>query len=150
MVPARRRMVISTRNSCGPPLTLHQPQPNCSAFALSMREWDRPRHRPRHWPTADWAPRKVAWDAEDIPWVTPTLEFFVQWAGELTGLERRWIEETVGAVHEFGGDFVVARLDGSQRSPATVIMESMLADGIDPTDAAAVQRWIDRYNASLD
>lgn len=37
--------------------------------------------------------------------------------------------------------------DPANRSPAINIATEMRDDGIDPTDAAMVQEWMDRYNA---
>ena len=36
--------------------------------------------------------------------------------------------------------------DPTKRSPTTNIVTEMLDDGIDITDEATVQEWIDRYN----
>ena len=36
--------------------------------------------------------------------------------------------------------------DPAMRSPTTNIVTEMLKDGIDITDEATVQEWIDRYN----
>ncbi|MEZ5118246.1 MAG: hypothetical protein R2737_18480 [Candidatus Nanopelagicales bacterium] len=95
----------------------------------------------------DWAPRKVHWEAEDIPWVPEVLDALVGYCGAKKGLDTRWIEETRAAVEEFGGDFLMLELQGSSKGPAGQIFASMLADGVDVTDDDAVQRWIARYNS---
>ena len=97
----------------------------------------------------DWAPRKVNWEAEDVLWVPEVLDALVAYSGKRTRLSRRWIEETRAAVDEYGGDFLALELEGTSKGPAAQIVASMLADGVDLTDELAVQRWINRYNASL-
>jgi hypothetical protein len=97
----------------------------------------------------DWAPRKVVWDAEDVPWVADVLDAYVAWAGGRTGLAERFIEETRDAVASYSGDFVFACMDGTNRGPAAQMVEAMLQDSVDITDAVAVQDWVDRYNRSL-
>ncbi len=97
----------------------------------------------------DWAPRKVNWEAEDIPWVSEVLDALVAYCGKRTGLATRWIDETRNAVDEYGGDFLMLELEGSSKGPAAQLVASMLADGVDLTDERAVQEWIDRYNSLL-
>lgn len=97
----------------------------------------------------DWAPRKVNWEAEDIPWVPEVLDALVAYCGKRTGLAARWIDETRNAVNEYGGDFLMLELEGSSKGPAAQLVASMLADGVDLTDERAVQEWIDRYNSLL-
>ena len=97
----------------------------------------------------DWAPRKVVWDAEDVPWVAEVLDLFVVYAGRRKRLPHRWVEMTQDAVAEYAADFTLAVLDGGRRGPAAQIIEQMLLDGVDPTDPVQMQAWIDRYNGGL-
>ena len=97
----------------------------------------------------DWASRKVHWEAEDVPWVPEVLDALVAYCGERKELDPGLIEQTREAVDEFGGDFLVLEMEGTSKGPAAQLVASMLADGVDVTDQAAVQRWINIYNASL-
>jgi len=97
----------------------------------------------------DWASRKVHWEAEDVPWVPEVLDALVAHCGELKELDPGLIEQTREAVDEFGGDFLVREMEGTSKGPAAQVVASMLADGVDVTDQAAVQRWINTYNAAL-
>jgi hypothetical protein len=75
------------------------------------------------------------------------LRSWVRFALTKRGLEQRWIVEAEAAVDEFAPQFRAAMTDVGEFSPTKRLINTMLADGIDATDAAAMQRWIDAFNA---
>ncbi|MEZ5184946.1 MAG: hypothetical protein R2720_04305 [Candidatus Nanopelagicales bacterium] len=97
----------------------------------------------------DFAPRKVVWQADDIPWVVPTLKVFVEWAQKRRYLVVRGRRETQAAIDQFSGDFVFRALGGAEPSPARGFMEDMLAAGVDPTDKAAMDAYVEEYNRRI-
>ncbi|MFM8352709.1 MAG: hypothetical protein ACKN9D_16790 [Actinomycetales bacterium] len=94
----------------------------------------------------DWAPRKVNWQVDDVPWVPEVLDRFVAYCGKRKKLQPRWIQETRAAVAEFADDFFELTRSGGSKSHAAQLMAEMLADGVDPLDQLAVRRWISNYN----
>lgn len=75
------------------------------------------------------------------------LRAWVRFALTKRGLEERWIAETEHAVARFEGPFRQAMTDQGEFGPAKVLGHAMLADGVDLTDQAAIDRWIDGFNA---
>lgn len=63
------------------------------------------------------------------------------------GLEARWIAETEEAVDRFAKEFRRAMTDQTEFGPAKSLVNAMLADGVDLLDQAAVDRWIEEFNA---
>ncbi|MFN8184574.1 MAG: hypothetical protein U0R23_09145 [Candidatus Nanopelagicales bacterium] len=118
---------------------------------------DRGRGAPTEWsPTAvelflvDFAPRKVVWEAEDIPWVVPTLKVFVEWAQKRRQIVVRGRRETQAAIDRFGGDFVYGALGGAEPSFARGLVEGMIAAGVDLNDEAAIGAYVEEYNRRID
>ncbi|MBI3746886.1 MAG: hypothetical protein HY264_10285 [Chloroflexi bacterium] len=95
----------------------------------------------------DYLPRKAALSLATIAQLPTVLRGWVRFALSRRGLAERWIVETEEAVDEFAPAFRRAITDADQFGPAKRITNQMLADGVDLTDPAAIQRWIDLYNA---
>jgi hypothetical protein len=115
------------------------------------------RGAPTEWsPTAvelflvDWAPRKVIWEPDDIPWVVPTMKVFVEWAQKRRGIVVRGRRQTQAAIDRFGGDFVYGALGGAEPSLARGFVEGMLAAGVDLSDQAAIGAHSAEYNRRID
>jgi hypothetical protein len=115
------------------------------------------RGAPTEWsPTAaelflvDFAPRKVVWHTEDVPWVVPTLKVFVEWAQKRRGVVVRGRRATQAAIDRFGGDFVYGALGGAQPSFARDFVEGMIAAGVDVSDQEAIGAYIAQYNRRID
>lgn len=62
-------------------------------------------------------------------------------------LTENLIEETVTAVGRWEREFVGAMKDSSSFGLAKSIVGAMLAEGIEPSDRAAVDAWIGDFNA---
>jgi len=94
----------------------------------------------------DYLPRKVSLDLRTIDQVPPVLIEWIRFALTRRGLDARWIDETQASVDEHMRRFRSAMTDAKQFGPAKQVVNDMLADGIDFTDQAAVERWITDRN----
>ena len=54
---------------------------------------------------------------------------------------------TLAAVDEFEDEFLGVMSDGSRSGVAKSLVTAMLAEGIDPVDQGAMERWIDDFNS---
>jgi hypothetical protein len=97
----------------------------------------------------DWLPRKAIMDRASVASLPEVLRTFVRFAARRKGLPDDISAETVEAVDLFAADFAAAMADVGRAGPAKQIAMELEAAGIDLTDAAAVQAWIDRRNAEL-
>ncbi len=106
-----------------------------------------------------WSPRRVAlllsvWipakSVCDDEWHDDVESVFPRWlrfAAERRGLTEELLELNLQAARDAFGDMRANATDPTKRSPSTNIATEMLEDGIDFDDEAAVQEWIERYNA---
>ena len=114
------------------------------------------------WCDADplcWSPRRVAlllsvWipakSVCDDEWHDAVESVFPRWlrfAAERRGLTEDLLELNLQAARDAFGDMRANAADPTRRSPSTNIVTDMLEDGIDMDDEAAMQEWIERYNA---
>ena len=97
----------------------------------------------------DWAPRKVVWQPDDLPWVVPTLKVFVEWAQKRRGVVVRGRRETQAAIDRFSGDFVYGVLGGAEPSLGRSFVEGMLAAGVDLSDKAGMDAYVAEYNRRI-
>jgi len=95
----------------------------------------------------DWFPRKVTAGDKEIDWLPSVLRGWVRFAGQRRGLPRELIEETTAAVDHFQAEFRQVARDPARFGPAKAIAMAMKADGVDITDAAEAQAWVDAFNA---
>jgi hypothetical protein len=95
---------------------------------------------------ADWFPRKFALDDEDIERLPIVLRAWLKFTGTERGLSGPSIAEMLAAVDEFEPVYREATRDSAQAGPAKSIAALMMSDGVDLTDAGAVQDWIDAFN----
>jgi hypothetical protein len=94
----------------------------------------------------DWLPRKALLEAP-VKAVPDAVRAWVRFAGGRRGLTESMIEETVTAVGRWEREFVAAMKDSASFGPAKSIVGAMLAEGIEPSDQAAVDAWIGDFNA---
>ena len=106
-----------------------------------------------------WSPRRVelllsVWiPAKSVPddgWhdaVESVLPRWLRFAAERRGLTEDLLELNLQAARGAFGDMRANAADPTKRSRTTNIVTEMLEDGIDLGDDAAVQEWIERYNA---
>jgi hypothetical protein len=94
----------------------------------------------------DWFPRKFTLDDEDIERLPIVLRAWLEFTGTERGLSSSAIVEMLAAVDEFEPLYREAMHDPAGAGPAKSIATLMLAEGVDLTDAEAVQGWIDAFN----
>ena len=97
---------------------------------------------------ADWLPRKAILDPEEIGAVPETLRCFVRFSARRKGLADDIVAETLDAVDHFARDFIEGMADDDRAGPAKQILAELRTSGVDLTDQAAIQRWIDQRNAA--
>jgi hypothetical protein len=97
----------------------------------------------------DWLPRKAILEPDEIEVLPEVLRRFARFSARRKGLADPVIAETLDAVDRFAPDFVEGMADDERAGPAKEILVGLRAAGVDLTDEAAVQRWIDERNESL-
>jgi len=95
-----------------------------------------------------WVPVKVLADQQWYSNLPAALREWLRFAAAERGLPDSALEKSLAAIDPAMALMQENRLDPDKASPGSRIMSEMIADGIDPTDKAATQAWIDRYNAS--
>lgn len=94
----------------------------------------------------DWFPRKVILEAAGISRLPAVVRSFVRYAGREKGLSERSLGVTLAAIDAFEPEFADAMRDPARAGPAKEVFAAMLADGLDVTDPAALQDWLDGWN----
>ena len=94
----------------------------------------------------DWLPRKFTLDDADIERLPVVLRAWLRFTATERGLAGPSLAEMLAAVDEFEPMYREAMHDPAQAGPAKSIAALMMADGVDLTDAEAVQDWIDAFN----
>ncbi|HEY3505513.1 MAG TPA: hypothetical protein VGN37_22350 [Actinocatenispora sp.] len=94
----------------------------------------------------DWAPRSAVIDEECTRWLPTVLIAFVTYAGHRSGLPERAVQATQDAVSEHIPAFAESMVGAdTEHVTAAQVARSMIADGVDPTDNAAVRAWLDAH-----
>ena len=94
----------------------------------------------------DLAPRKLMLSRAGSNALPEVLKVMVRWAGRMSGLEDRWVAETVAAVDRCARDFRRAARDPGAAGPAKLMAAALAREGIDLDDEHAVQALVDRVN----
>lgn len=95
----------------------------------------------------DWYPRKVIREEAVLEQVPDVVRAWVRFAARKRGLPIHLVGETLEAVEDFEEEFREAAADPTLFGPAKSVLMAMQADGVDPTDEAAVQTWIAEFNS---
>ena len=96
-----------------------------------------------------WLARKVTRDPEFFARVPDVLRDWVRYAGRRKGIPAAPLGEAVGAVEEFEMEMLDAVADPEAWGPAKTFAAAALEAGVDLTDQAEVQGFIERYNDGL-
>ncbi|MGA8113597.1 MAG: hypothetical protein WCA46_08050, partial [Actinocatenispora sp.] len=92
----------------------------------------------------DWAPRAAVIDDECVRWVPTVLAAFVTYAGRLSERPDRVVAATQEAVTTHLPIFAESMFGvDTENATAAQVARQLIADGIDPTDDAAVRAWLD-------
>jgi hypothetical protein len=91
----------------------------------------------------DWAPRSAVIDDECVRWLPVVLDAFIGYAGRRAELPEAAVAAARQAVTDHAGDFAEQMASGaSEAENAAQVARQLIADGVDPTDPAAVQAWL--------
>ena len=99
---------------------------------------------------ADWFPRKVTLEPDEVAAVPGILRAFVRYAAGRKGLAESVYADTLANIDTMSVHFAEDMADDELAGPAKQIALQMRADGVDLTDEAAVGAWIERRNAALE
>jgi hypothetical protein len=95
----------------------------------------------------EWVHQRAVLDSVDAVTLPAVLGAWIVWAGRRLDLPDRAVEETFQQVSAVRAEFDRLYATGERRSPAAEAMARLVADGVDPTDEAAVDAWLRAYNA---
>jgi hypothetical protein len=96
-----------------------------------------------------WLARKVTRDPEFFARVPEVLLDWVRFAGRRRGVPEALLGEAVSAVDEFKTEMLDAVTDPQAWGPAKTFAAAALEAGVDLTDEAEVERFIQRYDDGL-
>lgn len=96
---------------------------------------------------ADWLPGKVDLEPDEVEAMPDVLRAWVRFVGEKRGFQVRHVTEMLAAVDAYEADFREAMGDSSRFGLAKSLAMQMQDDGVDFTDDAAVQAWVEAFNA---
>lgn len=95
----------------------------------------------------DWAPRKIAAEAEAFALLPDVLRAWIRFCGERRGIPRVRVEEAVVGVSTYEAELLEASADPRNWGPAKALVQAMRKHGIDPADRQGVDAFIERVNA---
>jgi hypothetical protein len=93
----------------------------------------------------DYVPRKVVLDEGDRAQLPALLADWVRFALARSGVEPRWVEPVLAAVHEHAEEFFETYEDAA--GPARQLLTRLTAEGVDLTDKGSVDAAVSRFNA---
>ena len=113
--------------------------------------------RPLRWsPTVvelfmcDYLPRKVLRESEFFEQAIPELlPAWVRYAGRSRGIPKEAIEEAASAVNFFHEEMLDLIGDESAWGPTKVFLAAASEAGVDLTDPAAIEAYVEQYNRGL-
>jgi hypothetical protein len=95
-------------------------------------------------------PRKItAFDADDTKDTIPAVRDFLAYLAERGEIPQSTARALERELDEVAPRFTEAMMDPANWGMAGSLVHAMAAEGVDLDDQAAVDRWIDRYNAHL-
>jgi hypothetical protein len=99
--------------------------------------------------TTSWLARKVTGDPELFARVPQVLPDWVTYAGRRNGVPAAPLREAIAAVEEYKAEMLAAVENPEAWGPAKTLAVAALEAGVDLTDQAEVERFLQRYNDGL-
>jgi hypothetical protein len=90
----------------------------------------------------DWVHRRAVLDDDDVAVLPAVLRAWTAWAGSARGLPEAAVDATHQAIDSMADEFARLHRTGERRSHAVRAATQMIADGVDPSDEAAVGQWL--------
>lgn len=97
----------------------------------------------------DWVHRRAVLDLDDAAMLPRVVRAWAAFAARRRGLPQAAVAQTDAAIEELVPEFVRLYTTGERRSPATAAVAQLMADGIDPDDAAALETWLEANRQRL-
>ncbi len=94
----------------------------------------------------DWLPRKATLSPQDIDEVPGDMRAFLEWLDRVGLLGGEALSRLLTAVDATTPAFRSAAVDPSRRGVAGRVVAAMMAEGVDPTDEGAIDRWMAGFN----
>jgi hypothetical protein len=94
----------------------------------------------------DWAPGKVAIDGDGFTLLPDVLAAWIRFVGRRRGIPEEAIAETVDAAYEYAPEMIELSQDPEEWGPAKILSLGIQRRGIDPTDVAALNAFVDEVN----
>jgi hypothetical protein len=93
----------------------------------------------------DWVHRRAVLDMDDAAMLPRVTRAWAAYASRQRGLPVIAQSQTDAAIEEMIPEFVRLYTTGERRSPATAAVAQLIADGVDPNDPDALDRWIEAH-----
>jgi hypothetical protein len=90
----------------------------------------------------DWVHRRAVLDIDDAAMLPRVVRAWSEYATWRRGLPSAAIAETAAEVEKLVPEFVRLYSTGERRSPATAAVAQLIAEGVDPNDADAIDAWL--------
>ena len=97
----------------------------------------------------DWVHRRAVLDMDDAAMLPRVVRAWAAYANRQRGLPSPAAERTDSEIEEMIPEFVRLYTTGERRSPATAAVAQLIAEGIDPSDPAALEAWIEANRDEL-
>jgi len=94
----------------------------------------------------DWAPGKVAIDGDGFRLLPDVLAAWIRFVGRRRGIPDEAIAEAVEAAYEYAPEMIELSQDPEEWGPAKIVVLGIQQRGIDPTDQAALDEFVDEVN----
>lgn len=95
----------------------------------------------------DFVPRKVGLGEDDVERFPGAVAQVLRFLGESGRLDADRADRLMLLAHELHGKFAERARDPANFGLAKGMVAAMAGDGVDPTDEAAVEEWIETFNA---
>ena len=94
----------------------------------------------------DWAPGKVAIDGDGFRLLPDVLAAWIRFVGRRRGIPDEAIAEAVEVAYEYAPEMIELSQDPEEWGPAKILVLGIQQRGIDPTDQAALDEFVDEVN----
>jgi hypothetical protein len=94
----------------------------------------------------DWAPHKIAIDGDGFTLLPDVLAAWIRFVGRRRGIPEEAISDAVHAAYHYAPEMIELSQDPEEWGPAKTLALGVQQRGIDPTDQAALDDFIDEVN----
>jgi hypothetical protein len=91
----------------------------------------------------DWVHRRAVLDLDDAAMMPRVVRAWSAYATRRRGLPEAAAREIEAAIEELIPEFARLYTTGERRSPATAAVAQLIAEGVDPSDSAAIDAWLE-------